>query len=164
MWKLEQEGTKPHFILDSNALKEVKFDLRARFGELLIEEIEESEAGWDPGGMVFMKSPVLDFPLDQTYTLKVIEQHLSLFLERVAAYKARGPRGTIYRYYKLHGHWTVVVMNEDQFNNLVKQIETNPDLRAQGEKAFLSLLFDLEKLNEHPNISVPRLEKVELDS
>lgn len=165
MYRLLQSGTKTHYILDPDVLEEIKFDLRARFSEPVeVQELTRDKIAWDPGGMVSLKSPLLEFKLDKVFTLKVREQHVPYLLEQVYLRNAEGPRGDSCKYYKLHGYWDSVVLSTWQFTNLIHAIESKPDLRKDGEMAMMEHYMLLEKLNDHPNLHLPTLKKDKLDA
>lgn len=141
----------PHYVSDE-FLNSFIEDMKLRFNCQKYELIEQKENLYmDLGGMLMVGRPEYKFKLDEFTTIEIPCEDVAFLLHRFSQKKPRSFIGGTIIYYKLHTWISNLILNENQYKELIKQMKSSVD-----ECEILSMKF----LKERENNGLPTLPRV----
>lgn len=116
----------PHYVSDE-FLEDFIQDMMLRFGCKNFDLIEPKELYLDLGGIMMVGRPDFSFKLDKFTTIDIPCEDVSILLDRFSRKESRTFLNSNKTYYKLHTWISCMILNENQFKELIFQMKSNVD-------------------------------------
>lgn len=149
---IQDDYVKTHFVSTMEVAEEVAANLASQYDGTFEIEGSGIEYSWDPGGMLMVGDEVFSFSLNNI-TVKCKAQHFDFFVNYLQSCE---PCGNHKQYIKIHGYWTCICLEVDEFEQLKKLI-CDPVFALKAEHSYQRRESRLRKLEDDGHIQ--RVEK-----
>lgn len=143
-----ESGVKVHFVSNIDIAVEVSCDLQERYCEMVMNESDDNECMWDPGGMMMMNDEVFDFRLSDNITVICRAQHFDYFVSQIQKCEIRGEA---IQYVKIHGRYFCICVSLKEFDQL-KKLVCNAELAIKANESANKREEKISKLVESGHV------------